>query len=148
MADRLPETPARSVLMALIQAEEALSRPFHELFRDRDLTGPRFNVLRILLQGPKQGVRCGEIGEQLIHAVPDVTRLVDRMERDGLVVRHRDAEDRRRVYIRITPAGRKLCRGTYPQLNHLHRELLAHMSEKEQQQLNKLLRKAYEPHRK
>ncbi len=148
MASSLSETPARSVLMALIQAEEALSRPFHEVFRNRELTGPRFNVLRILIQGPKEGVRCGEVGKQLIHTVPDVTRLVDRMMRDGLVERHRDAEDRRRVYIRITPAGRKLCRSAYPELNRLHGELLAHMSDKEQRQLDKLLRKAFAPHKK
>ena len=145
--DRLPQTPARSVFLALVQAHEALSSPFKGLFRAQGLTGPQFNVLRILLQSPPEGVHCRTIGEQLIHRVPDVSRLVDRMERDGLVERAPDPADRRAVFVRITDAGRERCRSLYDPLAQLHEELLAHLEPAEQSELDRLLRKAFAPHR-
>jgi len=147
VADALPETPARSAYLALVQAHEALERPFRELFKSFGMSPTRFNVLRILVQGPRAGLTCGEIGARLVHRVPDVTRLLDRMERDGLVERHRAADDRRVVRNCITPAGRRACRAVYAPLAHVHEDVLGHLSKREQQQLDTLLRKAFAPHK-
>ena len=147
MADELPETPARSAYLALVQAHEALERPFRELFKSFGMSPTRFNVLRILVRGPRAGLTCGEIGARLVHRVPDVTRLLDRMERDGLVERCRAEDDRRVVRNRITAAGRRACRAVYAPLARVHEEVLAHLSVKEQEQLDGLLRKAFAPHR-
>ena len=86
-----------------------------------------------------------EIRAQLIHRVPDVSRLVERMVRDGLVERTPDPMDRRAVRVRLTPEGTERCRGMYAPLEQLHQELLAHLSAAEQRQLNDLLRRAYAP---
>lgn len=147
MPESLPATPARSAYLALVQAHEALERPFRELFKAFGMSPTRFNVLRILIQGPREGLTCGEIRDRLVHRVPDVTRLLDRMERDGLIDRARDPEDRRIVRSRITAAGRRACREVYPELAAVHEQVLAHLSTREQQQLDTLLRKAFAPYR-
>lgn len=89
MSARLQKTPTRAAYLALIQVHELLNSEFNALFREHALTGPQFNVLRILIQGPREGVPCSRIGDELIHRVPDVTRLVDRMLKAGLVTRER-----------------------------------------------------------
>ena len=146
MAHDLPRTPARDAYLALVQAHEALERPFRELFKAHGMSATRFNVLRILLRAPRAGYTCGEIGERLLHRVPDVTRLLDRMERDGLIERHRAEDDRRVVRSRITAAGRRACRGVYAPLARVHEYVFAHLTHCEQEQLDTLLRKAFAPH--
>lgn len=73
-----------------------------------DLSPVQYNVLRILRGAGERGLLAGEVGERLITRSPDVTRLIDRLERRGLVARSPDAEDRRAVRIIITEAGRQL----------------------------------------
>lgn len=76
-----------------------------ELFRQFGVTGTQYNVLRILRGAGDGGLCRFEIGERLVAQVPDVTRLLDRMEDAGLVVRARSDEDRRLVRTRITAEG-------------------------------------------
>jgi DNA-binding MarR family transcriptional regulator len=78
-----------------------------------DLTPAQYNTLRILRGAEPDaltcgGLTCGEIGERLVSPGPDVTRLLDRLEQGGLVIRLRDAEDRRVVRARITEKGIEL----------------------------------------
>ena len=64
-----------------------------------------YNVLRILRGTHPESLPCGTVGERLVTPVPDVTRLIDRLERQGLAERQRDGADRRVVRVRITAAG-------------------------------------------
>jgi DNA-binding MarR family transcriptional regulator len=75
------------------------------LAAEADLSPVQYNVLRILRGAGDRGLTCGEIGERMISRDPDITRLTDRMATRGLVRRDRDADDRRVVRTRITPAG-------------------------------------------
>jgi DNA-binding MarR family transcriptional regulator len=72
-----------------------------------DLTHVQYNVLRILRGAGPGGLTAGEVGERLITRSPDVTRLIDRLEKRGLVVRKQDPDDRRAVRICITEPGRE-----------------------------------------
>ena len=73
------------------------------------MTGTQYNLLRILRGAGKPGATCSEIGERTVKKDPDITRLVDRMEKRGLVKRSRDGRDRRVVTTSITAEGlRKL----------------------------------------
>jgi MarR family transcriptional regulator, organic hydroperoxide resistance regulator len=137
---RLQETPMRSAYLALIQVHEHLTTESNALFRDHGLTSAQFNVLRILILGPHEGVPCSRIAEELIHRVPDVTRLVDRMLKAGLVTRERSTEDRRVVLVRLTPEGREACEALYGPLNTLHKRQFAHLDRSSVKALDRLLR--------
>src|SRR5205823_12001244 len=97
-------------------------------FQAHGLTGPQYNVLRILRGHGGDGVPCHEIGGQTVARTPDVTRLVDRLEAAGLAERARTAADRRVVLVRITPAGRELLARLDQPVLDLHRQALAHLS--------------------
>ena len=77
--------------------------------------------------------------------VPDITRLVDRLEQAGWVQRARSTEDRRVVTITITASARKLVDKLDEPIADLHRKTLGHLTKKEMAELNRLLVKAREP---
>ena len=83
-----------------------------------------------------------EIGDRMITRVPDITRLVDRLEADGLVRRRRCEEDRRVVWVAITPKGLKLLDEMEEPLKRLHQEQFGHMAREECVELSRLLVKA------
>ncbi|MCD0170849.1 MarR family transcriptional regulator, partial [Deinococcus sp. 23YEL01] len=91
-----------------------------ELLRDYDLSGPQFNVLRILRGAGEQGLTCSEIGGRLLVHDPDVTRLLDRLQKAGLVRRDRDRPDRRVVATRLTDQGRALLARIDQPISALH----------------------------
>ena len=83
----------------------ALSQGVAELLKEHDLTQTQYNVLRILRGAGEQGLTAGDVGDRMITRDPDVTRLLDRLEKRGLVERWRCTHDRRVVWTRITPSG-------------------------------------------
>lgn len=102
-------TLEEEVFVGLQLVSDRLMQPWAaHLKRVADLTHVQYNVLRILRGAGPAGLSSGEVGERLITRSPDVTRLIDRLENRGLVVRRQDEEDRRAVRICITDAGRDL----------------------------------------
>jgi DNA-binding MarR family transcriptional regulator len=94
--------------LGLLRTAAIIEHLNDETLRPFGLTGTQFNVLRIL-RGAGQDGLCGrEIGERMINRVPDVPRLLDRLEKAGLVSRERDRTDRRHVSTRITARGRQV----------------------------------------
>jgi DNA-binding MarR family transcriptional regulator len=130
MTTERKDLAARDVYLDLVRAHERLFGEFSALFRDHGLTQAQYNVLRILLGGPREGASCQYVGERLLNRVPDVTRLIDRMEAAGLVRRARSTEDRRVVLVRVTSKGRKLCERLDAPVLGLHRQQLAHLPAK------------------
>ncbi len=141
MAPELKPSTARDAHLALIQVHEVVSDDFRQLFQRFGLTETQFNVLRILVQGDPEGESCGTIGARLIHRVPDVTRLVDRMQEHGLVQRCRSASDRRVVKICITKHGRELCESMYEPLTERNEAYMSVLDAAEQKELDRLLRR-------
>lgn len=70
-----------------------------------DLTYQQFNILRILKGQHPKGVQLNVIRERMLHKQSDVSRLVDRLVSFGLVNKEPDAENRRKLYIHLTPLG-------------------------------------------
>ena len=118
---------AREAYLNLLRVHDKLSGEFTALFREHGLTQAQFNVLRILLGGDTGGLACQEIGERLIHRLPDVTRLIDRMEKAGLVERHRSQRDRRVVLVRVTDEGRQVCQALRGPVDALHVRQFEHL---------------------
>lgn len=106
------ERPFRSVeeevFVGLQIVSDRLMAPWAaHLKQVADLTHVQYNVLRILRGAGPDGLTAGEVGERLITRSPDVTRLIDRLEKRGLVARYPHPDDRRAVRICITEDGRE-----------------------------------------
>ena len=110
-----------------------------EVMKRFDLTITQYNVLRILRGAGEDGLCRNEVGERLVTKVPDVTRLLDRMESSGLITRHRGTADRRFVTTRITDKGLKLLEKIDRELPALHTRIIGHMSQKKLKELVDLL---------
>lgn len=121
-----------------------LARPLDELLKRNDLTQTQYNVLRILRGAGEQGLTAGEIGERMITRDPDVTRLLDRMERRGLAERSRCTDDRRVVWTRITPAGLATLQPLDALINDLHLRTLGGLGRERLESLIQLLEDARE----
>ncbi len=93
----------------LMRSADTCAREVAALFKPYQLTPAQYNVLRILRGAGDAGLSCGEIAVRMITFDPDVTRLIDKLERRGLVGRARETRDRRVVTVRATAAGSQLA---------------------------------------
>jgi DNA-binding MarR family transcriptional regulator len=109
-----------------------------ELCARHGITPDQYNVLRILRGVYPGGHPRYEIAERLIERAPDVTRLLDRLERDGLIERQRSLEDRRLSLSRITTRGMKLLERMDPEVLALHEGFAAPLSQAERTELARL----------
>ena len=134
------EAASRSAFVALLRAHERLQGEFAALFKTHGLTLAQFNVLRIL-RGAGGSLPCQVIAERLINRLPDVTRLVDRMEKSGLVTRERGAEDRRVVLVKLSRDGRRRVDALDEPVAELHGEQAGALSMRELEDLRALLEK-------
>jgi DNA-binding MarR family transcriptional regulator len=120
-----------------------LTRSAFGVLKAEDLSSTQYNVLRIL-RGASQGLPCGEIAGRMITRDPDVTRLLDRMEKRGLISRARDSRDRRMVLARISAEGLKLVNRLDEPVQQMHRKLLGHLGRERLRALGELLAAARE----
>jgi DNA-binding MarR family transcriptional regulator len=98
-------SPTAEAVVALARTNDLARRRLSDLLEARGLTLQQYNVLRILRGAGEAGLPTLEIADRMIERAPGVTRLLDRLERKGLVRRERCAEDRRQVLCTITGAG-------------------------------------------
>ena len=112
-------TIEEELLVSLLRTTDVLQERFEQMIRPFNISMTQYNVLRILRGAEPSGRTCGEIGERMIAREPDVTRLLERMEKSGLIKRARSSADRRVVVTRITPAGLKLLDEMEPKLREL-----------------------------
>lgn len=133
------------VILTLLRTADALSRGVEEILKLAGLSGTQYNVLRILRGAGEQGLCCREAAERMITRDPDITRLVDRLERRGLITRSRDSRDRRVITVRISEAGRKILKDLDGPIEEFNRNRLSHMDKGDLRKLLELLEAAREP---
>jgi len=127
-----------ATFLDLIRTTEMLSRPVAQLLKSEDLSSTQYNVLRIL-RGSPEGLACGEISNRMITHDPDITRLLDRLEKRNLISRCRETKDRRMVMARITTEGLELLAGLDEPVLAMHRKLLGHLGRERLRALSSLL---------
>jgi DNA-binding MarR family transcriptional regulator len=132
-------------ILNLLRTADFLHRAFQQKTRRWGLTSTQYNVLRILRGAQPQGLTCAAIGDRMITAEPDITRLLARLKGLKLIRQHRDRGDRRVVWTEITDAGLKLLRAMDPVIQQIPVDLLGHLSRPEQSELIRLLEKARQP---
>jgi DNA-binding MarR family transcriptional regulator len=115
----------------IIRTADVLKRGLDRLLKRHGITSAQYNVLRILRGAGDQGLHCNAIAERMITAEPDITRLLMRMERLGLIRRHRDGVDRRMVTTTATDRGLHLLDELETPLRDLQTQQFALLSEED-----------------
>ena len=126
-------------ILSIARTAALLEHAGAEYLKPYGLTITQYNVLRILRGAGETGLCRNEIGERLVTQVPDVTRLLDRIEVSGLIVRHRKGNDRRFVTTRITEKGVKLLEKIDRQLPEIHGRQIGHVPQARLRELIDLL---------
>ncbi|HLL90314.1 MAG TPA: MarR family transcriptional regulator [Tepidisphaeraceae bacterium] len=132
----------QEAFLNLQKTADALAADMADVLRPSGLSPTQYNVLRILRGVGSYGLPLGEIGQRMITRDPDLTRLVDRLEKRKLVARNRCDKDRRRVYGRITDDGLTLLASLDAVVLDAHRRQLGHLGPERLQQLIALLEDA------
>jgi len=125
---RPPAPIEERIFLALLKTADALGLEAEQLVRTVNLTATQYNVLRILRGAGPDGLACRGIGERMITHDPDITRLLDRMEKRGLIIRERQTDDRRVVKTRITPQGLALIKPLDQPMRDLHKKQFQYMT--------------------
>jgi DNA-binding MarR family transcriptional regulator len=129
--------------VSLLRTADALIRGAEGVLKAADVLPAQYNVMRIL-RGAPEGLPCSEISRRMISRDPDMTRLLDRMEKRGLIARHRNTADRRVVLTRITDQGLRVLAELDEPVRAAHRRQLGHMGHERLVALVELLRAARE----
>jgi DNA-binding MarR family transcriptional regulator len=130
--------PEEAAFLELFRTTDMLSRGLITVLKNEDVSANQYNVLRIL-RGSHEGLPCGEIASRMITRDPDITRLLDRLEKRGLISRCRETRDRRMVMARITPEGLKLLARLDEPVQLAHRRQLGHLGRRRLGALTQLL---------
>src|SRR5262245_1971276 len=133
-----PTCPEEAAFLDLLRTTDMLSRRPAQALKAEDLSPTQYNVLRIL-RGAPDGLPCGEIASRMITRDPDITRLLDRLEKRGLISRSRENKDRRMVLARITPDGLNVLARLDEPIREAHRGQLGHLGGERLKVLTKLL---------
>jgi DNA-binding MarR family transcriptional regulator len=132
------DIPEAEAYLNLVRTHEQLEAGFAALFKAHGVTGPQYNVLRIL-RGHGRRMRTSQIAGDMLTREPDITRLIDRMVERGLVTRERCPEDRRVVWVELAEAGARLLKRLDRPVVELHERQLGHLGERRLRELSRLL---------
>jgi DNA-binding MarR family transcriptional regulator len=127
------------IFISLQKIADFLGLEAEQLFKPHGLTGTQYNVLRILRGAEPEGLPCRGIGERMISHDPDMTRLLDRMEKRGLISRQRQTDDRRVIKTRVSPAGLALLKSLDQPVRELHKRQFHHLPAARLKTLTQLL---------
>ena len=100
--------------LSILRTASELSYSVDQFFRPFDITPSQYNILRILRGAGTDGLCRNEISERMVTPTPDMSRLLDRIEKAGWVTRKRAVDDRRQVSTYITKSGMELLERLEP----------------------------------
>jgi DNA-binding MarR family transcriptional regulator len=140
------DSPEQEAYLHLWRTYDRLRALEDELFGRHELTAQQYNALRLL-----RGVHPGRLptlalASRLVSRAPDITRMLDRLEKRGLVERVRPPGNRRVVEIGLTAGGRALLADLDGEVRACNARMLGHLDRGELRALNDLLRRARRPH--
>ena len=132
------------IFVSILKAADSLSQGAELLLKSVGLTSAQYNVLRILRGAEPDGLLCRGIAEKMISRDPDMTRLLDRMEKHGWISRQRQKDDRRVIKTRITAEGQKLLKKLDQPVHDLHKRQFRHIAAVQLKHLLELLKEVGE----
>jgi DNA-binding MarR family transcriptional regulator len=134
------ETAEQGAFFDLVRVASRLEGELNRVFRPYDLTTATFSILSILERVVPDGLSCGDVAGQLIAEVPDMTRLLDRLERLEYVLRERSSLDRRMVKVRLTDRGLEVVQSLKGAVLRCHQEQFKALAPERLEELRGLLR--------
>jgi DNA-binding MarR family transcriptional regulator len=135
----LPGYLEEATFVAILRAADSLSQLPDQIIKGAGLTSAQYNVLRILRGAEPEGLPCNVIGERMISRDPDMTRMLDRMEKRDLITRQRQKDDRRVIKARVTEEGLKLLKKLDTPVLQAHKEQFRHIGAARLKILSELL---------
>ena len=126
-------------LLNLMRTSDCVNRAFQKRARHWGVTSTQYNVLRILRGAKPQGLTCSAIGDRMITAEPDITRLLARMKTLKLIRQQRDRHDRRVLWTQISASGLELLKQMDPEILQTPKDLLGHLNREELSEFVRLL---------
>ncbi len=133
---------SQECFLNVLRTSTALVDAMEDLFKPYGISGTQYNVLRILRGSEPDGLCRNALRDRMLTRMPDMTRLLDRMEEAGLVLRSRDSDDRRLVSTRITARALRLLDELDQPVSELHEAQLGHLTDAQLRSLIDLLTKA------
>jgi MarR family 2-MHQ and catechol resistance regulon transcriptional repressor len=130
---------ALGLWVKLARAASTFSRLTQDDIRTYGLTQPQFGVLESL--GHLGPITLGALSRKQLSSCGNITVVVDNLAKDGLVERRACAEDRRVVYVQLTAKGTRLFKGIFARHARCVEDLADVLSEQEQRELGRLLKK-------
>lgn len=141
------DVPEEEAYLNLLRTSALLANHVERLFRPHGLSESTYNALRILRGAGEGGLTMNGVGQRLVAPVPDVTRVIDALERAGLAERRRCEKDRRVVYAAVTAQGLALLKKLDEPARQIHRDQLGHLTRAELDELNRLMVKVRDANR-
>lgn len=129
----------QEALLSILRTADVMQRHIAQTLKPYGLSPTQYNALRILRGAGERGLPCSEIAERMINRDPDITRLMDRLQRRALVRRSRDQKDRRVIIARITPPGLDLLNSLDGPVDELQKRVLGHLGKTRLRTLVRLL---------
>ena len=129
----------QEVYLNLVRTHAVLDHEVAELFKLHNLSQPLYNVLKVVARVGEVGMPSQSIAQYMVTRDPDITRLVDRLEKELLLERERDERDRRIVLVKVTQLGLDTIEKLDPLIWVLHRQQIGHLSREKLELLNQLL---------
>ena len=123
----------------VIRTAAVMTDALDQLMKPHGITSTQYNVLRILRGAEPAGLCRNEVRDRMLTRMPDMTRLLDRMEEAGLVKRSREGEDRRMVLTRITKQGLKLVDELDGPMSRLNKSSFGQLTDAQLRSLSDLL---------
>ena len=114
--------------MNIVRTADVLMAKVMDVLKPYGLSATQYNVLRILRGAGAAGATCKDVASRMLTRDPDITRLMDRLEKRGLLTRDRAREDRRFVTIRLTGDGLDMVNELDGPVERLHRKQMRHMT--------------------
>lgn len=133
-------SPEEEIVVGLQMVAARIAEPWAKYLKTyADLTNNQYNVLRILRGSHPSRLACNDIADRMIDRDPDITRLIDRLEKRGLVKRFRVPRDRRVIEVAITSKGLAALRALDVQARRMPKALLGHLGSPKLRELGRLL---------
>ena len=131
------------LFVQLLRAADRLAQDADLLIKAYGLTATQYNVLRILRGAGPGGLACKGIGDRMITRDPDMTRLLDRLEKRSFITRERQTHDRRVITTRITPEGLEILKKLDEPIDELHKKQFRHLAASKLKALAEALEEAF-----
>lgn len=136
-------TQSGKFIVNLAATTKSLEEKYHEFFSQWGISETKFNALLLLYQVGEEGMAFWELGEKMLVTRANITGLMDRLEKGGMIKREVNPEDRRSLIAKLTEEAKNLVEEILPEFKKLNEQVISVLDEEEKNQLINLLQKLH-----